>query len=134
VDDSDPRIAYSADGWFTGGSSGLECNATTHGSNGTHATASLSFTGVGIQVFGTVGAVNESQPGSNGSGSPASTYQIDKSPATTFVFPANNQANYRTQFYASPLLEPGSHTLVITAIGNNGSQLWLDYILYYPSN
>ncbi|KAF9073909.1 hypothetical protein BDP27DRAFT_1416607 [Rhodocollybia butyracea] len=125
VDDSDPGIIYS-DGWFTGGLIGSECKATTHGTfNKPNVTAMFHFSGVGVEVYGTVG---------NKDGSPASTYQVDDLPAHTFFFSANNQSNYRTQFYASPLLSPGNHTLLITALGNDGSQVWLDYILYYPSS
>ncbi|KAF9073905.1 hypothetical protein BDP27DRAFT_1359796 [Rhodocollybia butyracea] len=91
----------------------------------------ISYLGIGVQVYGTVGdAVPQSQPGS---GSPASTYQVDDLPTSLFVFPGNNQNNYGIQFYASPLLDPGNHTLLITALGNNGSELWLDYIVYFSA-
>ncbi|KAF9049676.1 hypothetical protein BDP27DRAFT_1434069 [Rhodocollybia butyracea] len=101
VDDSDPRISYS-DG----------CS--------TNVTATLNFNGIGVQVFGTVG---------NANGSPSSTYQIDDLPSSTFVFQANGQNNYRIPFYVSPLLNEGNHTLVMTALGNSNSRIWLDYIL-----
>ncbi|KAF9049680.1 hypothetical protein BDP27DRAFT_1454715 [Rhodocollybia butyracea] len=111
VDDSDPRILYSEDGWFDGGTSGFECGGTTHGNNGTNATATLNFNGIGVQVFGTIGDAPTS-----GDGSPSSTYQIDDLAASTFNFEANGQNNYRIQFYSSPLLNSGNHTLVITAL------------------
>jgi predicted PurR-regulated permease PerM len=76
-------------------------------------------------VFGTIGVTD---------GSPSSTYQVDDLPASTFVFTANGETNYRIPFYASPLLNAGNHTLVITSLGNNnGSRIWLDYILYFPT-
>ncbi|KAF9066940.1 hypothetical protein BDP27DRAFT_1296767 [Rhodocollybia butyracea] len=123
VDDNDPRITYS-DGWLVEGAPGFECEATAHGANGVSVTATLDFNGVGVQVFGTVGV---------GDGSPSSTYQLDNLPASTFVFTENGQQNYRVPFYASPLLNAGNHTLVITSLGTNNSRIWLDYILYYPA-
>ncbi|KAF9068456.1 hypothetical protein BDP27DRAFT_1421817 [Rhodocollybia butyracea] len=125
VDDNDPRISYSG-GWIDGGDPGFECKGTTHGAEGANVTATLNFNGVGVQVFGSIGfAAND--------GSPSSTYQVDNLPASTFVFNANGQNNYRVQFYASPLLNAGNHTLIITSLGNNNSRIWLDYILYYPT-
>ncbi|KAF9049673.1 hypothetical protein BDP27DRAFT_675697 [Rhodocollybia butyracea] len=128
VDDNDLRVIYS-DGWFKGGLPGLECGGTTHSSNGPNATAILSFNGTGVQVYGTVGGA---APQSKDSVSSASTYQVDDLPASTFVFLGSKQINYRTQIYASPLLSPGNHTLLITAL--QGNDVWLDYILYYSSN
>ncbi|KAF9049681.1 hypothetical protein BDP27DRAFT_1304648 [Rhodocollybia butyracea] len=141
VDDNDPRILYSG-GWTNAGDPGFECEGTTHGAEGPNVTATLNFngacsrlassdccslihiSGVGVQVFGTVGTPD---------GSPSSTYQVDSLPASTFVFNANSQTNYHIPFYASPLLNAGNHTLVITSLGNNNSRIWLDYILYYPT-
>ncbi|KIK56889.1 hypothetical protein GYMLUDRAFT_776155 [Collybiopsis luxurians FD-317 M1] len=127
VDDTDvARIRYS-DGWFTSGTEGLECNGTTHGSAhqaGTQTTATFDFEGVGVQVFGTIG------PG----GIPTSTYQVDDLPVFTFTFNSNTgtNTNYRVQFYTSPFLEAGNHTLVISSIGEGSSQMFLDYIIYNP--
>ncbi|KAE9406493.1 hypothetical protein BT96DRAFT_987632 [Gymnopus androsaceus JB14] len=58
VDDTDPRIIYS-DGWIEAGVVGSECDGTVHGSNSIPgATASFSFEGTGIEVYGTVPATN----------------------------------------------------------------------------
>ncbi|KAF5356720.1 hypothetical protein D9757_012529 [Collybiopsis confluens] len=128
VDDSDlAQIKYS-DGWLTAGARGFECNATTHGSvhvTGTHTTATFSFEGIGVQVYGTIAP----------NGIPTSTYQLDDLALFTFTFNANtgNTTNYRVQYYASPVLEPGNHTLVISSDGPVGSsQMFLDYIIYNP--
>ncbi|KAF9073908.1 hypothetical protein BDP27DRAFT_1416605 [Rhodocollybia butyracea] len=124
MDDHDPNIIYSA-GWSLAGTPGFECQTTATGSEpGNTGTARLHFSGVGVEVYGTVDVPD---------GSPKSTYQVDDLPASLFSFSANDRPNYRMQFYASPLLSPGNHTLLITALGNNGSRVWLDYILYYPS-
>ncbi|KAF9073901.1 hypothetical protein BDP27DRAFT_1359793 [Rhodocollybia butyracea] len=127
VDDGDPRIIYS-EGWAKAGNPMFECEGTTHGSQAPNVTATLNFSGVGVQVVGTVGI-----PASDGS--PSSTYQVDDLPTSTFVFTTKGQANYRIQFYSSPLLNAGDHKLVITSLGNDNSRIWLDYILYYaPTN
>ncbi|KAF9066942.1 hypothetical protein BDP27DRAFT_1329718 [Rhodocollybia butyracea] len=110
--------------WIASGSPELECEGTAHGANGTSVTATLNFNGIGVQVFGTIGAPD---------GSPSSTYQVDNLPASTFVFTNNGQQNYRIPFYASPPLNAGNHTLVITSLGSNNARIWLDYILYYPT-
>ncbi|KAE9406486.1 hypothetical protein BT96DRAFT_915428 [Gymnopus androsaceus JB14] len=123
VDDADPRIVYSA-GWLKEGLPGLECEGTTHGSNFIPgATATFTFEGVGVQVFGSVGSPD---------GSPKSTYQVDGAVPSTFTFNANGLNNYHLNFYSSPALDPGNHTLIMTSIGNNTTEIFLDYIVYNP--
>ncbi|KIK56835.1 hypothetical protein GYMLUDRAFT_247384 [Collybiopsis luxurians FD-317 M1] len=130
VDDSDvARIDYS-NGWEISGNPNFECNGTTHKSThqaGTLTTATFSFEGPSVQVFGTVGI----------NGDPTSSYQLDDLPPFLFNFNASTLAtresiNYRVQFYASPQLEPGNHTLVISSLGEGAQQMFLDYILYNP--
>ncbi|KIK54202.1 hypothetical protein GYMLUDRAFT_249801 [Collybiopsis luxurians FD-317 M1] len=130
VDDSDvARIDYS-NGWIIEGNKTFECNGTTHGSAhkaGTLTTATFSFEGLSVQVFGTVGI----------NGDPTSSYQLDDLPPFLFTFNASTPAaresiNYRVQFYTSPQLEPGFHTLVISSLGEGSGQMFLDYILYNP--
>ncbi|KAF9068452.1 hypothetical protein BDP27DRAFT_1364031 [Rhodocollybia butyracea] len=130
VDDNDPRIIYS-DGWVKGGEAQFECNGTTHAhaAGSANITATLKFSGVGIQVFGTITAA---APPSDGS--PSSIYKVDDLPASTFSYSTHGGDYYRFQLYASPLLKAGNHTLLITFIGDNQSRgTWLDYILYFPS-
>ncbi|KAE9406485.1 hypothetical protein BT96DRAFT_254697 [Gymnopus androsaceus JB14] len=123
VDDTDPRIVYSA-GWVEAGTPGSECDGTTHGSNFIPgATATFTFEGVGVQVFGTVGSPD---------GSPTSTYQVDGAVPSTFIFNANGITNYRVLFYSSPALDSGTHTLVMTSVGNDTTEIFLDYIVYNP--
>ncbi|KIK66153.1 hypothetical protein GYMLUDRAFT_70363 [Collybiopsis luxurians FD-317 M1] len=123
IDDRNPRIIYSGAWVQDPGRPGMECQATTHGSglNNGSAMAAFTFNGVGIQVFGTVG-VND--------GSPVSSYQVDDLPSYTLDFQANGQMNFQYQFYSSPPLDTGPHTLVINVPGKEGSQLFLDYIIY----
>ncbi|KAE9401053.1 hypothetical protein BT96DRAFT_616666 [Gymnopus androsaceus JB14] len=81
-------------------------------------------TGVGVQVFGTVGSID---------GSPTSTYQIDNSVPSTFTFNANGMDNFHVALYSSPALDPGNHTLIMTSIGNDTTEIFLDYIVYNPT-
>ncbi|KAF9078667.1 hypothetical protein BDP27DRAFT_1356482 [Rhodocollybia butyracea] len=126
VDDTDPRIVYS-DGWSTAGSAGLECNGTTHASfhvAGTSTTATFTFEGVGVQVYGTIATT----------GSPTTTFQVDDLPLYTFTFNTNTggQTSYRVELYTSPFLEPANHTLIISSIGDTSPEIFLDYITYNP--
>ncbi|KAJ3806814.1 hypothetical protein EV368DRAFT_83012 [Lentinula lateritia] len=126
VDDADPRIVYSS-GWIVGGRTGLECEATTHGSNNTmNSTAIFTFEGVGVEVFGTIGVISAT--------SFASNYQIDNLPNSQSIFATNGQINFRVPFYKSPSLEAGNHTLTITVPpgDTSSSLLYLDYIIYHP--
>ncbi|KAF9018344.1 hypothetical protein BDP27DRAFT_1440248 [Rhodocollybia butyracea] len=105
MDDHDPNIIYSA-GWSLAGTPGFECQTTATGSEpGNTGTARLHFSGVGVEVYGTV--------------------DVPMGPRNLHIKLMIYQHLY--------FLSPGNHTLLITALGNNGSRVWLDYILYYPS-
>ncbi|KAG5350568.1 hypothetical protein C0989_010355 [Termitomyces sp. Mn162] len=106
VDDRDPQIAYSGD-WVLGGSTG--------------ATATFSFTGSLVAVFGTI-----STPA-------VSTYAIDGS--VVFTLTADHHTDnvqYKQQFFASDQLSNSYHTLVVTSTFA-GASLWIDYFKYAPS-
>ncbi|KAF8509307.1 hypothetical protein BU17DRAFT_26330, partial [Hysterangium stoloniferum] len=76
--------------------------------------------GIGISVFGTQGT-----PGGNIT---TSLYSIDGQSPVRYTVPSNlNTIQYSVQFYASPPLTDGSHTLVITNVNDN-SWFWLDFI------
>ncbi|KAJ3914519.1 hypothetical protein F5877DRAFT_70645 [Lentinula edodes] len=124
VDDTDPRLIYST-GWVNGGTPGLECEGTTHGSRNDPQPSTVTFTfdGVGVGVFGSV---------HHDDGSPTSIYQLDDLPNTVFTFSANGMDNYRVPFYRSPSLDPGNHTLVMILPPTSGSVegLWVDYVVY----
>ncbi|KNZ77308.1 hypothetical protein J132_05736 [Termitomyces sp. J132] len=121
VDDRDPQIAYSGD-WVLGGTS-QEYHSTTHGSvkGSTGATATFSFTGSLVAVFGTI-----STPA-------VSTYAIDGS--VVFTLTADHHTDnvqYKQQFFASDQLSNSYHTLVVTSTFA-GASLWIDYFKYAPS-
>ncbi|KAJ3765447.1 hypothetical protein EV361DRAFT_762793, partial [Lentinula raphanica] len=126
VDDADPHIMYSP-GWGLAGRLGFECDTTVHQSNTTViSTANFTFVeyyaGNYVEVFGTVGS---------GQKAPTSYYQVDDLPISTYTFPVNGENNYRVPFYLSPSLELGNHTLtIIVPMGDVGSQVYLDYIIY----
>ncbi|KAJ3982669.1 hypothetical protein F5890DRAFT_1415287 [Lentinula detonsa] len=126
VDDADPRILYSSSGWTLGGVPGSECEGTTHESVYTvNSTATFTFLGIGVEVFGTIG---------NKETSPTSIYNLDNSTSSQLTFPTNDETNYRVPFYKSPLLSPGDHTItIIVPPGNKNGQLILDYIIYNPA-
>lgn len=58
-----------------------------------------------------------------------SSYALDDSTPAIFNHSAPPATTYHNLFYASPTLQLGEHSLVITFIGNN-SELWLDYLQY----
>ncbi|KAE9406492.1 hypothetical protein BT96DRAFT_987631 [Gymnopus androsaceus JB14] len=122
VDDTDPRIIYS-DGWSGAGTVGNECDGTTHDSNFIPgATASFSFEGTGIEVYGTVPATIFT---------PTASFQVDNQ-NSTFSFPGDNAVHYRTIYYTSPSLTAGNHTLSMTVTSNSSTKLYLDYLVYSP--
>ncbi|KIK56891.1 hypothetical protein GYMLUDRAFT_61735 [Collybiopsis luxurians FD-317 M1] len=129
VDDSDvTRIHYSGN-WSildssTGGSD-LVCNGSTHASAhqaGNQTTATFSFEGVGVEVYGSIPSDSDT----------ASSYQVDNLHVFNLTFKSRHPDYDRIQLYASPQLEPGNHTLVISALGTHSNQTFLDYIIYNP--
>ncbi|KAE9406488.1 hypothetical protein BT96DRAFT_987627 [Gymnopus androsaceus JB14] len=96
VDDTDPRIVYSA-GWVQEGNPEWNVKAppmvlTSFQASQLPLPSKVWEQSVGIQVFGTVGLPD---------GSPTSTYQVDNAVPSTFTFNANGMTNYRVQFYSS---------------------------------
>ncbi|KAJ7584027.1 hypothetical protein C8J56DRAFT_790114 [Mycena floridula] len=125
IDDSDPSIVYSSDDWITAGSS-HEFQSTTHETRIANATATIEFFGAFIQVYGTIPPYQPDVP------SPISNYSVDGAIPTTFAPKLTNtstSAMYQQQFFASPTLANGNHTLVITSV-SNGGRLYLDFVSY----
>lgn len=57
---------------------------------------------------------------------PMSNYTIDEMPPVTFTEPAEGPGvNVDLQFYMSPVLPNGEHTLTVT--NANTGLLWIDY-------
>ncbi|EIW77875.1 hypothetical protein CONPUDRAFT_62059 [Coniophora puteana RWD-64-598 SS2] len=122
VDDHDDRVQYS-EGWFTSGSYPEYLN-TTHAAIGVGQTATLSFTGVSISVYGTLS-------GFGLGGIPTSQYVVDGAEPVSFTAPNISGASYHYQYFSSDLLEDGTHSLVVT--NTNDGTFWLDFFEYLPS-
>lgn len=86
-------------------------------------------TGTSVAVYGSLGSVDVY-------GIPVSSYSIDGGDTATYTAPLIQPGGFQTRvlFYQSPPLSPGTHELVITNLnGTAPNVLWLDYILYNPS-
>lgn len=81
------------------------------------------YTGTKIAVYGTVDALLGILC------TPGSVYQIDTGQAFKYEAPVLLLPAYQQQFYSSPDLPLGQHTLVITAT-QDYARFWLDYMTY----
>ncbi|KJA20481.1 hypothetical protein HYPSUDRAFT_43186 [Hypholoma sublateritium FD-334 SS-4] len=117
-DDRDPSIVYTGT-WNAGGYSS-EYEGTDTWTNTTGASASITFTGIGISVCGTIGALG------NGI-APQSSYSIDGGAQTDYTAVQQAGAQYKQCFFRSATLASAIHTLVI---GNtaDGGNYYMDYI------
>ncbi|KAF7344722.1 hypothetical protein MVEN_01632900 [Mycena venus] len=125
VDDRDPLIQYGGS-WVRGGV-WLEFGSTTMFSVTAGSTASFTFVGTSITVYGTVAAKNLNPQASW-------SFVIDGSITGTYTPPNNMTSDiHHEALWTSPAssLNNGSHELVITqsAAASDGV-LYLDYILY----
>ncbi|EIW77843.1 hypothetical protein CONPUDRAFT_75625 [Coniophora puteana RWD-64-598 SS2] len=127
VDDRSPLISYSGStAWAQGGAS-PEYHNTTSGSYHYGDTATFTFTGTWVAVYGTVGWVSVN-------GLPTTTFTLDGNESINFQGPNATLAQYRYQMYSSSILNGAEHTLVInnTSPTQAPSQIWLDFIEYMP--
>lgn len=117
-DDRDPAVQY-VGVWRTSGNPQEEYNGTTTLTNVPGSTARVTFTGTGIDVFGTV-AISEAGP--------VSTYAIEDNPSTEaeFVGAPTDRTQYRINFYSIKDLELGRHVLIIRN-EQSSAELFLDY-------
>ncbi|KAF7361025.1 hypothetical protein MSAN_01132800 [Mycena sanguinolenta] len=85
-------------------------------------TATLTFEGTSIAVFGTVG--NEGQGRLN--------FSVDDGTPGFFGISATSRSEvtHNTRFWISPLLEETEHTLTVTVDSNSNVSLFLDYFVY----
>ncbi|KAI0340849.1 hypothetical protein BDW22DRAFT_355577 [Trametopsis cervina] len=129
VDDQDPRVQYSS-GWENVASSSAEYDSTKSGATSAGQTASFTFTGTGVEVYGSLGSIDVY-------GRPVTTYSVDGGRSSTYQAPVLDPGlvELHVMFYRSPPLSPGQHTLVITNTnGTKPTEYWLDYIVYTPSD
>ncbi|KAJ7236891.1 hypothetical protein B0H12DRAFT_1057539 [Mycena haematopus] len=124
LDDRDPLIQYA--GTWSGVGSYVEFYGTTTFSPEPGSTASLSFVGTSVTVYGTVGVENGSQASMG--------FVVDGSITGIYVPPVNSTATMHHELlWESPTLSNGTHTLVITQVAAPASTsgvIFLDYIMY----
>ncbi|EIW61136.1 uncharacterized protein TRAVEDRAFT_17945 [Trametes versicolor FP-101664 SS1] len=128
VDDSDSRIHYSS-GWGLVNYSAA-FDDTLHYATGGGMTATFTFTGVQVGVTGCGGSTNDY-------GWPSESYVVDG-----ITYNTDDQSNLTetpdtffcdADFFTSPLLLPGLHTLVVTNLnGTAPNTLWLDSFWFVP--
>ncbi|KAJ7174078.1 hypothetical protein C8R43DRAFT_873753 [Mycena crocata] len=125
VDDHDPAIQYNPSGGWLSLGAPTEFMSTTRLATRAGATASFTFVGTSITVYGTVG------PGGNAS---TIAFSVDASAPLTYSAPTvDSGALYHQAFFTSPILPEASHTLLITRDSSTKHNiLFLDYILYTP--
>ncbi|EFI27464.1 hypothetical protein CC1G_15499 [Coprinopsis cinerea okayama7 len=120
LDDRHPALVYSS-GWSRSGDP-EEYRETTSWTRTVGATVTVQFTGSRIVVFGTL---SEGEL-------PSSTYRVDNGPISVFTPNRMFTMRYRSQFYDSGALAPGTHTLVITNQTEDPDDfLYLDYLEVY---
>ncbi|OCH86777.1 hypothetical protein OBBRIDRAFT_204369 [Obba rivulosa] len=82
------------------------------------ATASFTFVGTSVSIIGALGPI--------GTCCESSTYAIDGGTPGSYVNTTTTEfTGYGVQYYTSPSLQEGQHTLLIT---NFGDVLWLHYL------
>ncbi|KAJ6457570.1 hypothetical protein DFH09DRAFT_1232789 [Mycena vulgaris] len=123
VDDSDPLIRYA--GSWSGAGSNVEFNKTTKVSRVQGSTATFSFVGTSIVVYGSVGPSDLNSP------LPSMSFSVDGSVIGSYTAPDLTSSIHHEALWASPTMKTGSHTLVITqTAAQAGAVIFLDYIQY----
>ncbi|KDR74245.1 hypothetical protein GALMADRAFT_141319 [Galerina marginata CBS 339.88] len=124
-DDRDPLVSYSVNGNWKQGGATEEFNATTTFTIYGGATATLTFTGTSVGVYGTIA--------NTGLGAaPQSSYSVDGGPTSTYTGKMLSTIQYRQEFYLNKNLSANEpHTLVVTTVGS-GAFFYLDYFLVTP--
>ncbi|KAF7366270.1 hypothetical protein MSAN_00883200 [Mycena sanguinolenta] len=124
LDDRDPLIQYA--GTWSGAGSYSEFYGTTTWSPEQGSTASLSFVGTSVSVYGSVGIDDASQANM--------TFVVDDSITGIYVPPNDlTAAIHHELLWESPILSSGTHSLVITQAAAPASRrgvIFLDYIMY----
>ncbi|KAF9446810.1 hypothetical protein P691DRAFT_159948 [Macrolepiota fuliginosa MF-IS2] len=111
IDDRDPSITYDpgsqgASPWAQQGTEGEFMGTTTYiTSEG--ASAEIRFSGALITVYGTITSTSlRTQPDD-----PMTEYFLDSDTPSSYQARSTNNVQKQVQFYRSPSLSPGPHTL-----------------------
>ncbi|KAJ7720157.1 hypothetical protein B0H14DRAFT_3009171 [Mycena olivaceomarginata] len=117
LDDHDDQIQYSS-GWVAGGTS-LEYSTTTMTSNVAGSTATFTFEGTAITIYGSVSPGNASI-----------SFSIDQSPSRSYSTPAVNSPIFHQVFGSLLFLPTGSTPSVITQETTTEPHIiFLDYLI-----
>lgn len=124
VDDMNSSISYSS-GWVLLQGSTRQWNGTVHSTSTVGATATYSFRGTGVAVYGTL-------PAGPSTSITQSQYAIDSGIPVNVSLASQTDAVYAQLFFLSSLLSDGLHTIVITNAGSS-VEYQLDRIDYNAS-
>ncbi|KAJ7603562.1 hypothetical protein FB45DRAFT_770990, partial [Roridomyces roridus] len=121
VDDRDPRIQYSpSTGWYQGGVFQEYLNTTmaaTEIGTGSDHTATFSFQGTSVAVYGTVNQ-----------GRSTMSFSLDRGVPSVFDAATSTAGTvHHKLFFASGTLPDGQHTLVMTQTSGPIIFMFLDY-------
>ncbi|KAF9036375.1 hypothetical protein BJ165DRAFT_632881 [Panaeolus papilionaceus] len=109
IDDRDPQVSYSG-AWTVGtGTAGLEYNNTYQLSRVAGSTATLSFQGDFVEVYGSIRKKNNPV----GTPSPISSYTLEDGSSVTFTPVETDSNHFRSLFFEKRGLTNSNHTLVI---------------------
>ncbi|TFK96946.1 hypothetical protein BDV98DRAFT_597051 [Pterulicium gracile] len=123
VDEADSRVRFDPpDAWNLAGVI-PEHESTTHFTTRGGATSTFSFSGTGIEVYGTLG-LEESQNPFNVS------FSIDGKSAGTYQSIDVERILRRMPFFSSGVLPDSEHTLVATYMTDGARTMFLDYFVY----
>ncbi|KAI0758005.1 hypothetical protein C8Q74DRAFT_1360230 [Fomes fomentarius] len=126
VDDTNYVVQY-APGWIWDQFVLGEVDNTRHGAAITGLTASLGFTGIGIDVVGTLEPTETY-------GRPTTSYSIDGKIVGNYTAPFTPSGGsiLNVTFFSKRDLSSGNHQIVVTNVnGTNPNTFWLDYFLVY---
>ncbi|EMD32875.1 hypothetical protein CERSUDRAFT_126402 [Gelatoporia subvermispora B] len=132
ADDTDPNIVYSS-GWQIYPPSQTLVNYfnnTLHFAASANQWATFSFSGTGIEVYGSLSV--------NFSTIPQSSYSVDGVIQGMYQPPPNFSPPFLASnilFFRSPMLKQGAHILNITVdAASSANQYFLDYIVWTPES
>ncbi|TFK36099.1 hypothetical protein BDQ12DRAFT_737185 [Crucibulum laeve] len=124
VDDRNSDICYAGGIWSNQGGPN-ESEGTTKLTRDAGTTATFTFVGTSVAVYGTL------PDNKLYGGAIVSTYSLDGGPEKTFSGQTTSVNQYRQQFFRSGTISAGEHKLVIKNV-NKDSWYFLDYIEYQP--
>ncbi|PPQ90564.1 hypothetical protein CVT25_015878 [Psilocybe cyanescens] len=126
MNDRDPAISYSVNGWSYGGNSN-EYQGTTRRTNKLGVSMTIPFTGSKVMLFGTIDSAALGT-------SPTPSFSIDNGPAQQVTLRQTESIQYQQKFYESPDLDAGSHVLMVTIVRapTDRAHFTFDYVKFYP--